>query len=264
MASCANSDLSEYPDFGALADDWNPAKLAAINADELNATLETPVKQTVNDESVDVPETNKDQSPTTKVETAPSSPGASNTNISHFDPNAMSTPAKFIQTPDQQQRQSQSQSLDSINSTLLAPPPPNSTNYSSPLINQQFTYAYQYPTNTITYSIGSFESNSPIHIPPMTSNVINQYSTQQYSANLIKMSSEATTTTSAIPSTVISSFQINENPIEIERLNRQIQSRQKPGHRAKRSRFKSAAFKELENLDPNTIQPKVSGNANLY
>lgn len=265
MESCVNSDLGEYPDFGALADDWNPAKLAVINADELNATLETPVKQTdetLVDETLVAPATKKDQPSPSKVVTGPlSSPSTSNANISYFDPNAMSTPAKGIQTPEQQQpQQQQSQSFDSFNSTLLAP----SSQLSTQSVNYSGTqFTYQYPT-TSTYSIGSFEPNSPILIPVMTftsnSNSVNQYSTQ-LSSNLIKMPSEATTTTSAIPSTVITSFQADENSAETERLNRQIRSKSaqgKPGHRAKRSRFKSAAYRELEHLDLNTVQPKVN------
>lgn len=267
MESCVNSDLSEYPDFGALADDWNLSKLVGINADDLNATLETPVKQA--DESVAAPEANENRSSPTKMVTtvALSSPATANANVSYFDPNAMSTPARVNQTPEQQQKQSES--FDSFNSTLLAPaaqpPSPQFANSSSTLTNPQLTY--QYPT-TSTYSIGSFESNPPIFIPVMTftsnSNMFNQYSAQ-LSSNLVKMTSEATTT-SAIPSTVITSFQINENSIETEGVNQKTQSKgetrtPRPGHRAKRARFKSAAYKELDNLDPIAVQPKVRRNA---
>lgn len=259
MESCVNSDLSEYPDFGALADDWNPAKLAGINADDLNATLETPVKQT--DESLAPPEANKSRSSPSKGMTAPlASPAASNANISYFDPNAMSTPAKIDQTPERQQSQSQSQSFDSFNSTLLAPPSHPASHSGTP-VNQQ--YAYQYPTGS-TYSINSFDSNIPILIHTTLAfasnqNTLNQYSTQPIQSNLVKMSSEAITT-SAIPATVITSFQIDDNSIEMthpNQPNRTGPARGKPGHRAKLSRFKNAAYKELENLDPNTMQPKV-------
>lgn len=255
--SCVNSDLSEYPDFGALTDDWNPAKLAGINADDLDATLETPVKQT--DESAAVPEkNNKGRSPPSKVVTASlSSPAASSANISYFDPNAMSTPARVDQTPERQQSQSRSQSFDSFNSTLLAPPAQPIDQSGTP-VNQQ--YVYQYPTGG-TYSIGSFEPNSPIlkqtsvTYASNSNTQLNQYSTQAIQSNLVKMSSDAITT-SAIPSTVITSFQIDDNSIEMERSNRQTRSG-KPGHRAKIARFKNASYKELEHLDPNEIQPKV-------
>lgn len=261
MESCVNSDLSEYPDFGALADDWNPAKLAGINADDLNATLETPIKQT--DESTAVPETNKGRpSPSKVVATPLASPAASNANISYFDPNAMSTPARIDQTRDRQQSQSRSQSFDSFNSTLLAAPSQPVSHSATP-VNQQ--YVYQYPTGS-SYSISSLDSNIPILIQSpipfgTNSTTFNQYSTQANQSNLIKMSSEATTTP-AIPSTVITSFQIDNDSIEMEQsTNRQTRSRssvqRKPGHRAKLSRFKNAAYKELENLDPNAIQPKV-------
>lgn len=249
MESCVNSDLSEYPDFGALADDWNPAKLAAINADDLDATLETPIKQT--EESSAVPETNKGRS---KVVAAPmASPAASNANISYFDPNAMSTPARVDQTPEQQQSQSRSQSFDSFNSTLLAPPS-QPTNHGSTPVNQQ--YVYQYPTGS-TYS---FDSNTPILIQtPIpfagNSNTLNQYLTRASQSNIVKMSSEAVTT-SAIPSTVITSFQIDDDSTRMTPRNRQTRSGRKSGHRSKTPRFKNA-YKELENLDPNAIQPKV-------
>lgn len=238
MESCVNSDLSDYMDYGALID-------TGINADDLNVTLETPVKQT--EDSLAAPETNKGRPSSSKVVNASiASPAASNANISYFDPNAMSTPAKVIRTPERQQ--SQSQSFDSFNGTLLAPPS-QPVSYSGTISNQQ--YAYQYPTGG-THSISSFGSSTPILIQTaMTlasnSNTLNQ----SIQSSLVKMSSEATTT-SAIPSTVVTSFQIDDNSIEVER---QIRSR--PGHRAKLSRFKNAAYKELENLDPNAIQPKV-------
>lgn len=257
MESCVNSDLSEYPDFGALADDWNPAKLAAINADDLNATLETPVKQT--DESLAPPETSKSRSSPSKGMAAPlTSPAASNANISYFDPNAMSTPAKPDQTPEPQQSLSQSQSFDSFNSTLLAPPSQPVCHSGTP-VNQQ--YAYQYPT---TYTIHSYESSATVLIPTTTTftshpNTLNQYSTQPNQSNLVNMSSEAITT-SVMPATVITSFQIEDNSNEMTRPNRSNRKgtvQGEPGRRAKKSRFKNAAYRELENLDPNAIQPKV-------
>lgn len=229
-----------------FAADGNPAaKQANINADDLNATLITPVKQiedaTVSSENI------VNEAKSKAVTAPPASPSISNTNISYFDPSAMSTPAKAAdRSTEPSPTQSQSQSFDSFNSTLLAPP--SQVNDNNTLMGQQITY--RYPN-----SFGAFGSNSTILTPVMTcvtnSNAIHQSSTE-FAPNLILMSSEAITTP-AISSTVISSFQSNGNPIETKRS-----ARERPGHRAKRSRFKSATYRELENFDPNTIQPKVS------
>lgn len=265
--SCEN--LNCLNDFDALTLDWNLPKQAAFNVDDLNATLITPVKQI--EETIATPETNPNQSKSRVVTassspppSSPSSPGPSN--ISYFDPSTMSTPARVndgdnqtSSTIEQPQKQSQ---FDSFDTTILAATTaPSPANDGSKLINQPFTY--QYPTSN-AIAIVSLESNVPILIPVSTytanSNALQPFQTQ-YLPNSIEISSEAKTTTTT-PSTVVSSFQLNENAMEIDRLNLQIQSepvREKPGHRAKRSRFKSAAFKELENLDPNAIQPKVSG-----
>lgn len=222
----------------------------AVNFDDLNATLITPVKQI--EQSLATPETTQNLSKS-KVATATSStsssPGPSNVSISYFDPTAMSTPARVngqmvstvrLETAEQsQQQQQQSDSFNSFDSTLLAPPiSPSipSVNNGSTLNSPQFVY--QYPTNANLPTVSS-ESNLPILIS------IPQYQMQPI---MINMSSDPKTTSTT------------ENTSEIDQLKRQIQSgpvSKKRGYRDKRSRFKSAAYVELENLDPNTIQPKV-------
>lgn len=245
--------LNGLHDFDALTFDWNLPKQSTVNVDDLNATLITPVKQI--EESLATPETNPNQSKTkvaaaaTTSSSVSSSPGPSNANLSYFNPNAISTPAARVNgqlpaTIRTDQQQQQSDSFDSFDSTLLAP-----SQQISPSINgaramrNSPQFVYQYPTNT--------ESNPPILI-----------STTHYQMQpiMINMSS-GTNATSSIPSIVVSSFQSNENSVEIDRLNRQIQSgpvRSKRGYRERRSRFKNIAYMELENLDPNAIQPRVN------
>lgn len=94
----------------------------------------------------------------------------------------------------------------------------------------------------------SFNSFNSTLLPPLNNSnnpLINQQFTHQYPTNDYSITSLAT------PSNVISSTQSNgqhqAEPIEVKR-----------SHRAKRSRFKNAIYKELENFDPNTVQSKVS------
>lgn len=244
---CGVSDFTEYAN--QLAVDGNLPKQVTVDVDDLNATLVTPVKEL--EESNSAPETSKNQSQSKVL--AASTPSTSNTNISYFDPSKMSTPAKDINTSNQipsLNQKPEQQSFDSFNSTFLHT---SSGSDSRTLINQQFTY--QYPTNN--YSIGSLELSSPILTPAV---LITSTSHATVAMPYAPISS-GTITTTAAPSNVISSIQSNENSIEITHLNRQLQAgpvQKKPGHRAKRTRFKSAIYTELENLDPNTIQPKVS------
>lgn len=230
----------------SMAVDWNWPKQPTTNADDLNATLFTPNKQI---EQCITPEPTQHQSKS-KVSVTQSplpSPGPSNANISYFDPSAMSTPArpndgnrKCQETSDQQQ-QKQSESFDSFDSTLLAAPPPTS------LISPACTGGSTTPNSQqLTYSTIPIGSNLPIFAP------ITPFQ-MQHSAITIAMSSEAKTT-SAISSTIVSSFQSNAHSIGSASM-----VHKRPGYRDKRSRFKSATYRELEHLDPNTIPPRVSG-----
>lgn len=215
------NDFDEYAN--QLNPDGNLPKQATIDVDDLNATLETPNKQTEESQS---------------EVAAASSAGPSNANT-YFNPSKMSTPAKAsfdsnqiseasYQTTEQPQQQ---QSLASFDNSLIS-----SANNSSTLGDQQFTYQYPFVT---------FNDNSSASVPT------------QSSMNLNKMPSEAITT-SAIPGTPIPSSQSNEKSVEIVPMDEQLQGasvEKKPGCRAKRARFKT--YKNLEDLDPSAMQPKV-------
>lgn len=232
--------------FDTLTLDTNSSKYPATTTDELNESLVTPVKvDSMAVKQIDGPLTTepiKDQKETvTQVQAE--SPISSNV-ISYFDPCVISTPAKpnynnnnTISTI----HQTQQQSFDSFNSTL------NCTSYSHP------------------YSFTSLQEKSPVFVPVMTfttnSNAPHNHVALPYNSILVTIPPEATATTPAMPPTVISSIQANNSSNQMQYLNQQIQAgpiSKRPGCRAKRSRFKSAAYRELENLDPNSIKPKVS------
>lgn len=223
-----------------MAFEPNPPRTVPVQNVDLNTSLITPVKHI--DQCISTPETGKNQ-PQSQLPIG--SPTPSNTNISYFDPSAVSTPAKpnfnnsHISPATQQQRH---QSFDSFNSTLLA-------------INESSTQ-YSYPA----YSISPLETKSPVITFTTNQNAMPNNSTMTYSSILITTPCESITTP-AMPATVISSIQIDNSNNQITQLNRQIQGGPAPkraGCRAKRSRFKSAAYKELEHLDPNMIRPRVS------
>lgn len=238
--------LNEITD--AIAFDTNPPKQISVQSNNnLNDTLITPVKRI--ESTLSTPEPNKDES---QIQNPVASPAPSNATIGYFDPNAISTPAKpnfnnnTISPATQQQHQ---QSFDSFNSTLLQ-------------INESSTqsYSFQYPTYSLSPLDGKSHSFVPVMQYTTNSNTAINAAATPYSSFLIKASCESITTT-AMPSTVISSIQIDSGINQIAQLNRQIQGGPAPkkiGSRAKRSRFKNASYRELEHLDPNSIQPQVS------
>lgn len=232
MSEIINSceSLNGLNDFDALNFDWNYPKQTAVNVHDLNATLITPVKQIE-----EPPATDHNQSKS-ELTTAIASPGPSN--ITYFDPIAMSTPARVngqlsstICRETTVQQQQQFNSFNSFDSTPISP----SVNSGSTIISPQIVY--QYATNTILPTVSQFQTQ------PIVINV--PYDPKP---------------TSSIPSTVVPSHQSYDNSIEIDRLNRQIQSGpvRVRGYRDKQSRFKRADYVELEHLDPSTIPPKVN------
>lgn len=245
-------DLRDLTD--ALTLDSNTPKQMTDQVQNLDESLITPVKET------EEPLTTADAS---KIPTQPTcsvpaiSPISSSSNINYFNPSIISTPAKSGHDCNVSQSQQQNLSGDSFNSTLLSINESTATQYS---------YAYPYPMNANSFS--QIESKSPILIPIMTcvtsiagvSGVpVNNHQLPS-SAMIMPSQSTITTLTSAMPSTVISSIQSNDNSQPLY-LRRQIEAGptpKRPGSRAKRSRFKSAIYNELENFNPNNFQPKVS------
>lgn len=244
--------MGDY-DISQFQNDWFPdvsSFTQAVNADELDSTLVTPVKQIdeVTDKTLETPDPNKMQcSSQAPIE----SPILSN-QINYFDPNSISTPAKMDCSTNSISATNQTQQShnDSFNSTLLA-------------VNETMQQpSTPYPLTP--YAFSPLQDKSPLFVPVMTfgSNSNTQPNIPiPYSPIIITMPSQAITTPT-IPSTVISSVQLNEssNNTEILQLNEQLQSRsmpKRPGCRSKKARFKSARYKDLEDSDPNLIQPKV-------
>lgn len=206
--------------------DLNSAKQAPTADHPLNESLVTPVKQV--DELLTIPEPSKVQVQT-QEESRVESPVPNNTNISYFDPNAISTPAKpnfnNIVSP---ALQTQQQSFNSFNSTLLS-------------VNESSTQ------NTPSYSVNAYsfsplqQDNVPIYVLTHTNSSV--------SPENCKLATNATT----------SSTQSNSN--EMQHLKHQVvtgSTPKRPGCRSKRSRFKRATYKELEHLNPYAIEPQVS------
>lgn len=241
--------LGDY-DISQFQSDWFDANsfTQEVNADELDSTLVTPVKQIdeATDKTLETPDPNKLQcSSQAPIE----SPILSN-QINYFDPNSISTPAKMDCSTNSISATNQTQQShnDSFSSTLLA-------------VNETMQQpSTPYPLTP--YAFSPMQDKSPLFVPVMA--IGSNSNTQPnipYSPIIITMPSQAITTPT-IPSTVISSVQLNEssNNTELLQLNEQLQSGsmpKRPGCRSKKARFKSARYKGLEDKDPNLIQPKV-------
>lgn len=217
------------------------SKQVPATEENLNESLITPVKQ--NDDLFNAQkEPNKmqpDQS-TLPLESKEygriESPTLLNQSTTFFDPNAISTPGKpdFKTNHISSEHQSQQQSFDSFNSTLLS-------------VNESL------PPTQHSYSFSPLQGNTAIHAPLMSFagnyNVSSNNISAPYNQVLITMPSEATTTP-AMPSAMLSSYLNQETECSL--------TTKRPGCRSKRSRFKSASYKELEQLHPNAVDPHVS------
>lgn len=230
--SCIDLNFLDFNDLDGLTLDTSSSKHLPTTSNATNESLVTPVKQI--DESVITPEPNQNQ---TKSDMISSNPG-----ISYFDPISISTPAKpnynnnSIPTI---YHQTQQQSFDTFNNTLFS-------------VNESgFSYTSPRDKSTVLVPVMTFTTNSNAS-PNQLASPYNVY---------VTIPPETTATTPAMSSTVISSIQSNNNNNQIIHLSQQIEAGRvvkRPGCRAKRSRFKSAAYRELDNLDPNAIVPKVS------
>lgn len=218
----------------------HPPTSTTTAIDDLNKSLVTPIKQ------IDEPLTTPDPNKTQKQSNTPvsiESPITSNTEITYFDPSVMSTPAKLNYNNDAISPVHRTQqSFDSFNSTLLS-------------VNDTMTHCTSYP-----YSF----TPQPVFVPVMTFTTNSNASSDQlaipYNSILVTIPPEATATTPAMPPTVISSIQSSNDSNQILGLSQKIEAgppNKKLGCRAKRSRFKSALYRELENLDPNAVVQKV-------
>ncbi|XP_055309941.1 uncharacterized protein LOC129573467 [Sitodiplosis mosellana] len=245
--SCIDINFLDLNEFDTLTLDTSSSKHPPTATDDLNESLVTPVKQ------IDEPEPNKYQTPSETAEVPVDSPEIpSNPGISYFDPSAISTPSKpnYINSPTTRIHRTQQQSLNSSNSTLL------SVNETTTVHNTSYPYAY---------SVKPLQDKTSVFVPVMTfttnSNASPHELTLSYpSSILVTIPSDATSTTPAMPPTMISSIQSIHNSNQMLQMSQQQigagQTIKRPGCRAKRSRFKSAVYKELENLDPNTLIPK--------
>lgn len=243
-------------DFNDLSDllsfDESNSKQAAATEENLNESLITPVKQS-DEPLTEHKEQDKMQSTQPAQPLKPKdcdrieSPTLLNQETTYFDPNAISTPGKpdFKNNHLYTGHQLQQQSFDSCNSTLLSvndAVPPNQYSYS---INR--------------YSFSPLQENTTIYSPIMTlagnSRVSSNNISMPYNNQLvINMPAEAPTTLSNMISSVPSNCQI-------QYLNQQMEGgpiSKRPGCRSKRSRFKSAVYKELEQLHPNAVDPQVN------
>lgn len=203
--------------------------------ENLNECLVAPVKQI--DKPLTTHETSKLPEQTeSKLKPHESPPTLENQlSISFFDPNVISTPGKsnFKNTtisPGYQQ--SQLQSFDSVNDSPL---------------QTQFSYSMNgcYSFNPLQDSAAGSTYNK-LSLP--------------YTQVLVALSPQAGTTTSPMLTTMISSIPLKMNYQVSDPLNRQIEIKStqiKPGCRSKRSRLKNAAYKELEGLHSNAIEPQV-------
>lgn len=228
--SCIDLNFLDFNDLDNLTLETNSTKHLPTTSNETNESLVTPVKQI--DESLNTPESNKNQ---TKSDMISSNPG-----ISYFDPISISTPAKPNYNNNSispMYHQTQQQSFDRFNNTLFSV---NESGFSFPPPRDKSTVLV--PVMTFTTNASSNPSTSPYNV-------------------YVTIPSETTATTSAMSPTVISSIQSNNNNNRMLHLSQQIEAGaavKKPGCRAKRSRFKSASYRELDNLDPNAIVPKAS------
>lgn len=250
--SCIDVNFLDLNDFDPITLDPNVSKQPSnVQVENLSGTLITPVKQI--DEPLSTPETDDIRSQTQMLthkqtqslsEETIQSPLSSKLN--YFDPCAISTPSKpnfnnnFI-SPNEQLQQ---QSFNSFNSSLLS-------------VNGSLAHD-TYCKNVHT----SLHDNSPVFVPVMTfttnSNASVNNVSLPYNSILITIPSEATATTSAMPSTLISSIQTHGFGNKIKPQSETTPSSKKPGCRSKISRFKNAAFAELGNFDLNSIESQVN------
>ncbi|XP_031624264.1 uncharacterized protein LOC116341381 isoform X2 [Contarinia nasturtii] len=225
--------LLNYTEFNPFEPDFNTSKQAPIVQEDISQSLITPVKHIT--EQLNTPECEKIQSQTESQATI-QAPIPSNPPMSHFEPNIISTPARpnFI-------HQTQQQSVDSFNSSLL------SVN-ESPV---QCTYPYPYPN---AYTFTPVPENSPVMTFLANSNVASNNFTLPYNSNLITTPYESTSIFT-MSSSVISSTESDKIGNSLKTQIECGPTPKRPGCRSKRSRFKSATYKELENFDPNSIEP---------
>lgn len=236
-------NLLDLNEFDILTLDTGTSKHPPAETDNLNDSLVTPIKQ--DEEPLNTPEPNK-----TQTQETIGSPLSCNPEISYFDPSAISTPAKpnydnnSFSSLNQTQQQ---QSFDSFNSTLLS-------------VNE--------PIPPCAYSINPMQDKSSVFVPVMTFTTNSNASPHQlalpYNSILITIPPEATMTTPAMPPTMISSVQSNNSNSNLLLSQPNETGPKRPGCRAKRSRFKSAVYRELENLDPNAKAPMVCLNIKLF
>lgn len=228
--------------------DSNPTRQATTTTEAVsNESLVTPVKQT--DEAQITPEVSE-IAEQRQTEIRVDSPVINNSNISYFDPNAISTPARpnFNISSISSSLQVQQQSINSFNSTLLS-------------INESSTQnTLSYSTNSCSFSPLQ-QNNMSVFVPVVTFTTSPTLSSNKFSLPIqITLPTEAITT-KAIPSTIISSMTLNSSNNQMEHLKHQIDAGpalKRPGCKSKRSRFKSAAYKELENLSPYAFERQVS------
>lgn len=227
--SCIDINFLDLNEFDTLTLDTSSSKNPPITTQNMDDSLETPVKQM--EEELTAPEQNKE------IQVHIESP-----QIGYFDTSVLSTPAKqnwsnsYISSP--MQRTQQNSSLLSNDTTTVRNAP-------------------------YTYSLTSIHDKSSIFMPVIAFTTNSIASPNQLALTyLVSIPSDATSTTPTMTSTVISSIQTNKsNDNHLLDLTQQIdkvKTNKRPGYRAKRSRFKSARYIELENLDPNATKPKVS------
>lgn len=246
-----NSLDPNYSDTFAV-DASNSTKQEPTVREEVNESLLTPVKRI--DEPLTTPENNKIQSQTSEPQAQIQTLLSSHSEISYFDPDANSTPAKpnpnnsSVSSVHQSHQQEQ-QSCDSFNNTPLA-------------VNESWancTNSYLPNAHTFTPS----NEKLPLFVPVMTlatnSNASSNNDALPHNSILISIPSDVTVTAPAImPSTRLSSIQSNDISNHSRQQIISGPAYKKPGCRSKRLRFRSAAYSELENLDPNSIEPPVS------
>lgn len=169
-----------------------------------------------------------------------------------FYPSAMSTPARQTKLNESQTLSStifngNSQIVDSMNASVLS-------------LTETSSYTYQYPVNPVTFS--PLKETPPILIPLIALNSTQstsmfQSNMLQYSSILITMPTTSTTNTPHMSAIALNTAS-NSDPIVC--LNRQIEigKMKRDGVRSKRSRFKSALYNDLENLNPNSVVTQVN------
>lgn len=244
IANIIDVNLLDMCDFADTIS--NPPKQIADPVDDLNTSLVTPNKQI--DEPLNTPDASKNQSHSQSQ----LSPEPSQTNISYFDPRIMSTPGNRSfnnsnnslndHVPQQQQLQTPNQQpIDSFSSTSSL-----NENRGVP------QYSYQYPPFAFSPTV----QHSPIVVAVTTNSIAPPIASKPSASYFVSMPTDSITTT-AIPSTVTTPMQLSNSAAPPSQTVHAEDSLKKPGCRAKKSRFKSIAYQELESLNPNSIQPQV-------